>query len=318
MTSVKSATLLYFLNPLVLFEFATNAHFDALMILLLATGIYFTARRKVVSGLTFMATAILIKFTAVLFLPFAVLFLILDAIKNHQAIKTIFKISLAGILALAIAAISYYHYWSQVGLKIFDGVRLQSDWFVNSLFTTLYVPIISLYQALFHQTIPTVSAKYLWLVLMVVAGLILFIFVGEGLVPSRKDKAPTSALRDTTTPASGQARGSPTKITFLFEICALFVILFLTFAQRSFWPWYATWTLLPAVFLKQDNKIRKIATLFTFSSLAYYIPLAFLGQNSVQILDKLQVLYGGIVFGPVIFYLVRIFAGIRGGSLSVA
>ena len=149
------------------------------------------------------------------------------------------------------------------------GITTQSDWFVNSLFSTLYVPIIWFYKLMMGQNIPSISAKYLWVLLIIIG---ITILVKRRILP-------------------------------LFELLTLSVIVFLVFFQRSFWPWYATWAFLPTVFLAKDNKLFKLALIFTFSSLAFYVPYAFFGQDSTQVLDKLQILYGVIIFAPVIFCL---------------
>ena len=160
------------------------------------------------------------------------------------------------------------------------GITTQSDWFVNSLFSALYVPLIWLYKALMGQNIPPISAKYLW---------ILLILAGTTLVVARVRQYLQKISRISPIP--------------LFELLILSVIVFLMFFQRSFWPWYATWAFLPAVFLTKTNKLFKSGLIFTFSSLAFYIPFAFFGHDSTKVLDNLQMLYGVVIFAPALFSL---------------
>ncbi|MCX6784029.1 MAG: hypothetical protein NT141_03090 [candidate division WWE3 bacterium] len=275
--------LLYLLNPLLLFEFAVNAHFDALMLLLIAGGLYLVFRKNTIIGLWLIATSILIKYTAIIFLPFVIGYLLYQAFENKKVKTTLIKIVIAGLASIALAAITFYPYWIKIGPRIFDGISRQSDWFINSVFATFYVPIISIYKAIFGHQIFSVSAKFLWISLILV-GLAIFIRYCLKKASHKELVTPFVWLG-----ASGLA-----------------VTLFLIFAQRSFWPWYATWALLPVALLKTKDKIWRLTTIFSLSSLAFYIPLAFLGQNSTNILDTWQILYGVVVFAPVLFYLRQI------------
>ena len=272
--------ILYFFNPLILFEFATNAHFDALMLLFIAFGIYLITNNKVIIGLTSISLAVLTKYTAVLFLPFLVVYLMFNAWKNKKLTRVSLKIIGAGLLSMAITFVSFYPYWKITGKNMLTGIMTQNDWFVNSLFSTLYVPLIWLYKVLMGQSIPSISAKYLW---------ILLILAGTTLVVARVRQYLQKISRISPIP--------------LFELLILSVIVFLMFFQRSFWPWYATWAFLPAVFLTKTNKLFKSGLIFTFSSLAFYIPFAFFGHDSTKVLDNLQMLYGVVIFAPALFSL---------------
>jgi len=272
--------ILYFFNPLLLFEFVTNAHYDALMLLFIALGIYLILKDKVILGLTSISSAILTKYTAVLFLPFLVMYLTIEAWKHKKLISQISNTLVAGVVSVMLLTISAYPYWTKTGVTMLKGITAQSDWFVNSFFATLYVPLIWFYKVTTAQNIPSVSAKYLWILLIVIGVTILV----KRLIPLI----------------------TRISLTTLFELLTMVVIVFLIFFQRSFWPWYASWAFLPAVFLAKNNKIFKLALIFTFSSLAFYIPFVFFGHDSTQVLDNLQVLYGLVIFSPVLIYLVSI------------
>ena len=278
----RKVFLIYLLNPLLLFEFATNAHFDALMLLFVSLGLYLIIKNKTALGIAALSTAVLIKYTAILFMPFIILYVLVNSKNLTQLKKTIVDLTAGGFLSLVIAAVSFYPYWIHIGPKIFNGIATQSDWFVNSLFSTLYVPIIWLYQTATSETIPSISAKYLWVILIIVGATLVVVRILKTL-RSRTSLAPTVFI----------------------ELTTLLVVVFLTFTQRSYWPWYATWPFLTGILLGTENKIFRLSLIFTLSSFAFYLIYTFFGYNSTQTLDSLQVLYGLVVFVPVLFYLSR-------------
>lgn len=279
-------SIIYLLNPLLLFEFATNAHFDALMLLFVALFVYFVTRKSTVPAILTLTIAVLVKYTAVLFSPLLLWLLLTN---KNWSIKQLAKWTLGGSAALVLTTASFWPYWSQIGSKMLVGISLQSDWFVNSLFSTFYVPIIWLYQNITSTTIPSISAKYLWLTLIFVGTFVIFRFLINKKIFS-----------------NFQHLASNFSWKVALEVTILTVVVFTTFFQRSFWPWYATWPLLTGVLLGTENRIFKLSLIFTLSSFAFYLIYTLFGFNSTQTLDNLQVLYGLVVFGPVIYYLIRI------------
>ena len=290
-TASSKLSIIYFLNPLLLFEFATNAHFDALMLLLIALAILSTKHQKVALTLILLTLAALTKYTAVLFAPFFALFLLLKKVYGQHATGAIdqrigqFLLWLIPGLFFStiLVAASFLPYWTQVGLEVFRGISLQSDWFMNSLFSTIYIPIIWIYQTITLMIIPTVSAKYLWATLMLFGTLVIFYYlVHEKVVSKFKNLSLETVL----------------------ELTTVAVLVFTIFFQRSFWPWYAAWPFLTGAYLGTKNKMFKLSLVLTLSSLTFYTIYSLFGYNSTQPLNSLQVLYGMVIFAPVIVYAV--------------
>lgn len=277
---------LYFLNPLLLFEFATNAHFDAVMILFVTLGIYWIAKKRLVLGITALSTAVLIKYTAILFFPFLVWPLLVSNKSLSQLKNTLFTLLKGAILSALLAALSFYPYWIQTGPKILAGISTQSDWFANSLFSTIYVPIIFIYQTFTATAIPSVSAKYLWLLVMFIGMVSVLGYLNNGKIFSN--------IANVIFKLSWQSA---------LELTTLLIVVFVMFFQRSFWPWYASWPFLTGALLGNTNRLYKLSLIFTLSSLAFYLIYGLFGYNSMQSLDNLQVLYGLVVFAPVLFLL---------------
>lgn len=287
----SSAAFIFLLNPLIIFEFITNAHYDILMLLLISLGIYLLTKKKTIIGLTLIAISILIKYTAIVFLPFLVLYVIVDGLKRLRLTKTVLQIATAGFLSVIATVISFWPYWKNIGSQIFSGISLQSDWFINSLFSTIYSLVINLVVVTLGIPLPSILAKYLWLLLIAIGvGIILFALTKMVKVKINSQKVWLFKIN--------------TQMTMYLGLCSLAALVFMIFCQRSFWPWYATWPLLGIVFLDHESAIYKLSLIFSFSTLLFYIPAAFLGPDSLFPLNNLQVLYGAIIYLPPFVWLL--------------
>jgi len=132
-TKRKLFVLLYGLNPFILFEALTNVHNDIFMILFILLAIYFTMKKKnLFLAVAFIAMATVIKYLAILLLPFIVLYMVRD-----KDIKTRIKLCIyCGIEYIAIIILFYCIYLKD--LQVLAGLFIQQGKYNRSIFFLLY------------------------------------------------------------------------------------------------------------------------------------------------------------------------------------
>lgn len=125
--------ILYGLNPFILFEALSNVHNDIFIVLFILLAIYFTIRKKnVFIAVAFVAMATVIKYLAILILPFIVLYY-----ARQKDIKDRIKYCIVcGIEYIAIIAMVYLIYMKD--LSVFAGLFMQQGKYNRSIFYILY------------------------------------------------------------------------------------------------------------------------------------------------------------------------------------
>lgn len=125
----KLFTLLYALNPLVLFDGLANVHNDLLVVFFILAALYFFVRKKkMLPTVIFLALATAVKYFAILLIPFLVIY-------HYRKAKPSKRIVYAcgwGILFLAILVGTYLIYMRD--LEVLKGVFVQQSKFMNSIF----------------------------------------------------------------------------------------------------------------------------------------------------------------------------------------
>lgn len=125
--------ILYGLNPFILFEALSNVHNDIFIILFILLAIYFvTRKKKIYLSVAFIAMATVIKYLAILILPFIVLYAFRD-----REIKDRIKCCIyCGIEYIAVIALLYCIYLKD--LQVLAGLFIQQGKYNRSIFFLLY------------------------------------------------------------------------------------------------------------------------------------------------------------------------------------
>lgn len=125
--------LLYGLNPFILFEALSNVHNDIFMILFILLAIYFVIkRRNLFVSVAFIAMATLIKYLAILVLPFLVIYYVKDRNVKERIKCCVF----CAIEYVAIIVLFYSVYLKDI--NVLSGLFLQQTKYNRSIFFLLY------------------------------------------------------------------------------------------------------------------------------------------------------------------------------------
>lgn len=132
----KLFTLIYALNPLILFEGITNVHNDILLIFFILLALYFALKKKnIVLSVISLAIATAIKYVAILIVPFIVIYYFRKEKVNKRILNAIW---LALIFIVVLCGI-YLLYTRD--LQVIQGIFTQQGKYAKSLFLTVYLVI---------------------------------------------------------------------------------------------------------------------------------------------------------------------------------
>lgn len=127
-TKKKIFTLMFALNPLILFEGLANVHNDIFLILFILLSIYFITRKKnLFISVAFLAIATGIKYLSILLLPFILIYYLRNETVKNRIIKSI----LYGIEFIAIIIGFYLIYLKDI--NVFAGIFIQQEKYSRSL-----------------------------------------------------------------------------------------------------------------------------------------------------------------------------------------
>jgi len=220
-TNKEKFTLIYGINPFILFEGLTNGHNDTYLILFILFAIYFLLKKKnIVATLIFLALATAVKYVAIILVPFLTLYYF----RNKTPIKRIGYSLLCAIPFLIVFASCYLIYIRDTSM--ISVIILQQEKYRESilfLILTLFSKI-----GIERATIDVVKKLFLFLfVLMYTFGVIDVIF-------SRK-------------------------ITFtdIVRKCNKMIFVFLFFIITNLCPWYVMW-LFPLIFWQKGKNFKLI------------------------------------------------------------
>lgn len=132
-TKKRLFTLLFSLNPFILFEFLANAHNDIYLIFLVLLAIYFIKNKKnITASVACIAIATALKYLSILLLPFILAY----ALKNEDIKNKIKKIILYAIEFITIIALFYLIYVKD--LKVLSGIFIQQNKYGRSIALALW------------------------------------------------------------------------------------------------------------------------------------------------------------------------------------
>ena len=127
-TKKRLFTLLFSLNPFILFEFLANAHNDIYLVFLILLAIYFIKNKKnITASVACIAIATALKYLSILLLPFILAY----ALKNEDIKNKIRKIILYAIEFITIIALFYLIYIKD--LKVLSGIFIQQNKYERSI-----------------------------------------------------------------------------------------------------------------------------------------------------------------------------------------
>jgi alpha-1,6-mannosyltransferase len=139
-----AGTLLFAWNPLALLLVVGNGHNDATMMLFVLTGVWLALSPWRVASLAALVVAGLVKYTAFVLLPIALIVLIQSQSRWQDRIRsTAIALLLAGLAAI----LGFLPFWE--GQQTFAGLSRQADTFVGSPAAFIFLAT----QRLFHDAI---------------------------------------------------------------------------------------------------------------------------------------------------------------------
>lgn len=259
---------MFILNPLVLFEFFTNAHLDAYLIFLMVSSIVLFLKNQFAKSTLLLFVASMVKFTAVFPLPFYHIYDFLSNKKLRGRLKSVSTFLATTTLGALLIVTSYKPYW--FGPKTLEGISKQADWPFNTIFERLVFTKLNPFLYFAGGKYNYSSFRDIWLAL---------VFVGLGvsgvhILKNLKLKNLNKVLKIVKTDFS------ITQNSAIFY-SGLLLLVFPTIIMRSFLPWYLIWSGVFFMFAKFKYKFEVIAAQTLILSI-YYPTVYLMGHFNVS------------------------------------
>src|SRR5437660_393818 len=254
--SDKALPAAYLLNPLILFEFLGQGHFDILMMCFVIGALIFLFSRKLLLSSLSLAAAFNIKLTALAFLP-----LIAFYIWNTLGMPGLLRLAFTAIPFLAFTVILYAPFWR--GLDTLSGLKWQSKWIANSLFSGVYSAIGLVLQKLGRLNLLDHQ----------VPRILTFLFLLPPLATLLKWHQILWAWI---------TRRQKMSIQDFLNLTVIALMIYVLVIQRSYWPWYLALIFPVALLLNPQSLVRKLVLWLTISALAYYVFYLLVGYIAVS------------------------------------
>lgn len=205
-TKRKKLTLLYGINPFLLFEMITNVHNDLYLIFFIMLAIYFWKKRNNILAAVFaLACATVIKYVALLLVPF----LLLYHFKSKTIPKKLLYSFLYGILYLGFIVLFYLIYIRD--FNMISNIFMQQGKYRESIFVIL-VGI----ERQYHISYLLKTAQIIFMILFA----FIYVKICMGLLLNKSKK-----------------------ITFqnIMRKYGVIIFLFVFFIITNLCPWYTSW-----------------------------------------------------------------------------
>lgn len=251
-TDKKMFYIFFLSQPLFLWEWIGNGHFDGLWLIFLLLAFILAYLDKWWFVLISLTIGIWIKFIPVFALPWFVLWWWQGVDKNNWTKK--FLEIVCGIAAsLAITYFSWIHLWQ--GAETLKPILLQSKWAVQSIFAIVYYSLRPLFVFVFENNAHYILTRLVHLLLLLLVVYFIWPYLKNiYLIILKKIKW--------------------SEIKYLNAIFVSLLIYLLVW-QKSLWPWYLTW-LTPIgliVYFKSNNKyLKNILIWISLAPLFFYVP----------------------------------------------
>lgn len=139
----KIFTLMYGLNPMILFEGLCNVHNDILVVCLILIAMYFFIKKKnVLLTVVFFALATAVKYYAILLVPFIIIY----HYRKEKVLKRIVYSFGWAIIFIVVIFLCYLLYTRD--LEVLKGIFVQQNKYMNSIFL-----VIALYANIHNASI---------------------------------------------------------------------------------------------------------------------------------------------------------------------
>ena len=254
----KMLTLLFALNPFVLFEFLANVHNDIFLVFFMLLAIYLIKNKKNIAlAVASIAIATGIKYLSILFIPF----LLIYALRKEELPNKIKKTCFYAIEFIALLGIFYLFYIKDV--QVLSGIFVQQNKYGRSIFLAIYYFLNGDEEAL--NLIKMISLLLFAIFYIIIVAKLFF----------NKDSK---------------------KITFqkLMRTYQTFLIIFLFILITNFNPWYVVW-LFPTLMWQKGKCIRLTLYLSLGALSSYAITYASRIDNETVGIPYLIVTIGMVV-----------------------
>lgn len=243
--------VLWFAQPILLFEWLVNGHFDGLWLLSVLLAIYAAHTKRWWLLAPALVVGVWIKFIPILLAPFFALWWWQD-INMQTWKKNISQMAFGLVIAGLITFFSWQPYWA--GPAVFASIISQSKFASMSIFATAYYSLKPLFVWLLADQAHFYLTRLVQGTLLLAVIYLLYPIIKKCLaVLFRKTKL-----------ESGE----------YVQTIFIFMLVYLMVWQKSYWPWYGVWFLplsLIAYKVYQHPYVLKIGMWFCLSSPIYHI-----------------------------------------------
>lgn len=241
--------VLWFTQPLLLFEWVVNGHFDVVWLVFLLLALLFAHAKKWWLVIPCLVVGIWCKFIPVFMVPWFALWWWQGVTKNNWQKQ--FAEALVGLLLGAvITCLSWLPYWT--GLGVFKSLIIQSKWAVISYFAIIYYSLKPVFNWFFASNAHWYATRFTHAILLMVVLYLVW--------PYLKKVVQLILKRQTWQD--------------LDYIAAIFItmLIYLFIWQKSFWPWYGAWLIPLGIILSlaYNKYASSIIAWISLSPLTFY------------------------------------------------
>lgn len=246
----KNFFLFWCVQPVLLFEWVGNGHFDVVWIAALLLAIVFGLQRRWWLTWICLVVSIWIKFIPLLVAPWFLIWWWQDI--RGQWLKIGVQVCIGIFESVVGTYLAWLHFWA--GFKVFEPLVLQSKWAVSSIFSIFYYSLFPLFQTFLHENTHWFLTRAVQGVLVIIVYYMLFPYVKKFLL--------TLFKKDTfDTPQVIQA----ILITLATYLCIW---------QKSIWPWYIAWLLPFGILLQgmiKNRLLERAVRWFSIGPFVFYM-----------------------------------------------
>jgi hypothetical protein len=243
--------VLWFTQPLLLFEWIVNGHFDVFWLVFLLLALLFSFSKQWWLVVPCLTIGIWFKFIPIFMVPWFVLWW-WQGVARDNWYKQLTQAVVGLFLGAVITYFSWLPYWT--GFGVFKSVIIQSKWAVISYFAIIYYSLKPSFVLFLGDNAHWYLTRITHAVLLSVALYLVWPYVKKIIQLIVKKQ----------------------KWQDLDFITAIFITMFtyLFIWQKSFWPWYGAWLLPFGIILslkKQGSPyVRSIIGWISLSPLTFY------------------------------------------------
>jgi hypothetical protein len=247
-------------QPLILFEWIANGHFDGLWLMFLLLAFILADRKKWWAVILCLTVGAWIKFIPLLLAPLFLLWWWQDLDKDNWRKKI--PEALGGLLGAGLfTVLAWWPYWQ--GMKVFEAIALQSKWAVHSLFAASYYSLQPLSLLFFHGRAHWFLTRFLHIALALAVLYFIYPLLKQvWFIILRKTKwRPEQFL----------------------SASFIGLLIYLIVWQKSLWPWYPAFIMplgLIAYARAGNIYLKKILLWLGLAPLFFYAPWMMFGGDT--------------------------------------